>query len=688
MNSSSENKTFTFDKNLFVWGIIIFFTALILRLIFLFEFRSIPLFDTHIMDMKYFHDWAISFVGGSGAGPVPYFKAPLYPIFIGFVYSVFGDGQWAFRIVQSILGSFTAVLTFLISLRLFNKKVGITAGFITAFCSTLIIYDAQLLVPCLAIFLNMLGIYFLVVGIQTNKSLMFLFGGLFLGLSAIARPTILVFIIAAFIFLLWIYLKASNHLNKKSVLLFAIGVVLAITPVTIRNYVKSGEFVLIGTYGGINLYIGNNLQSDGISTRLPGTGLDWWGEGEMEEAIRIAEEDVGCKLNASEHSAYWRDKAIDEITANPGFFIKNMWRKLILFISGVELYNNFDIYYVAYQTTIMKLLLWKKFVFFPWGLLLPFAVAGIVLVRRWTSVKAIIVLFILSYIPTLLVFFVTSRYRLPMIPLLAMFASFFLVEGYKRLMGCSLFRRVTSIVILIGLLIVCQWDFYGLARGSDAQGHQMIASIYHYQGDDIKAEEFYRKALIADPDLPNANNDLGVFLMNKGNYEEAIELFEHAIKYEPGEYLFHLNLGDAYLNLDRIEEAIERYNHVLSLNSDSYNALYNLGQCWFNMNYPDSAIEYYNKAIALNSVLPDAYYSLGFVYHAIREIDSAQIYVSKAIENNPDYAQAYFSLGYIFMQQNEIDSAKTYFEKYLLLPTANDQYKSNVKYLLDSLQSK
>ena len=256
MTSKDKNNVFAFDKNLFVWGIVIFSTALILRLIFLLEFRSIPLFDTHIMDMKYFHDWAMSFIGGKGAGPVPYFKAPLFPIFIGFVYSIFGDGPWAIRIVQSVLGSLSVVLTYLISLRLFGKKVGITAGFITAFYSILIIYDAQLLVPCLAIFLIMLGIYFLVVGIQSNKSLMFLLGGLSLGLSAIARPTILVFIVTAFIFLLWVCFKASNLLNKKSVLLFGIGVILAITPVTIRNYVKSGEFVLIGSYGGINLYIG------------------------------------------------------------------------------------------------------------------------------------------------------------------------------------------------------------------------------------------------------------------------------------------------------------------------------------------------------------------------------------------------------------------------------------------------
>ncbi len=682
----NKNRVFNnIDKNILVWGTIIFITAFVLRLIFLFEFKSIPLFDTYIMDMKYFHDWAVSFIGGTGAGPSPYFKAPFYPIFLGIVYTLLSDSPWVIRIVQSILGSFAAVLTFLIGMRFFNKKVGITAGFITAFCSTLIIFDAQLLVPTLTIFLNMLGIYFLVKGIQSGKSLMFLLGGLSLGLSAIARPTVLVFIAALLFFLLWISYKASHQLNKKSVIIFLTGVILAITPVTVRNVIESGEFVVIGTYGGINLYIGNNIQSDGLSTRLPGTGLDWWDEGGMSDAIRIAEEDAGHSLTASERASYWQNRALSEIINHPVIFVKNLWRKFIFFIGGPELYNNFDIYYVAYQTTILKLLLWKDIVFFPWGIIFPLAFAGIILIRKWTIEKKIILLFLISYIPTLLLFFVTSRYRLPMVPVLIIFASYFLVEGFKRLKVCSLQKKITVLASLVLLLTVCQIDFYNLSKGTNAQGHQMIAAIYSYRGDEVKAEEFYRKALIADPDLPNANNDLGVMLMNRGQNDEAIELFKHAVKFEPGEFIHHLNLGEAYLNSGLIEKSIKEYNIVLTLNPEFYYAHYNLGQCWFKMNNPDSAIEYYNKAIVVDPELPDAHYSLGFVYHAIGEIDSAGIYVGNAIENDSNYTDAYYSLGYIYMQQNKSDSAIIYFEKYLLFPNNNDQLKNNVKTLLDSL---
>jgi len=675
------------DKNMYLWGIVIFLSAFILRMIFLFEFQSIPLFDTPIMDMKYFNDWAVSFINGTGAGPAPYFKAPLYPIFIGIIYSIFGDGPWIVRIVQTTLGSFSSLLTFLLGIRLFNKKVGIVAGFITAFYSVLIIYDAQLLVPTLVIFLNLLGVYLIVIGMQSKRLLMFFLGGILLGLSAIARPTILLFIVAALILLIWIYYRKSHQLNLKSIILFALGVILAIAPVTVRNYVKSGEVVLIGAYGGINLYIGNNLQSDGITARLPGTGLDWWGEGEMEEAIRLAEDDVGRSLTASERSLYWENKAIDDIMNNPSFFLNNLWRKFIFFIGGVELYNNFDIYYVAYQTKMMKFLLWKDFLFFPWGIILPLAVMAMVLIRRWTGERALILLFILSYIPTLLLFFVTSRYRLPMVPFLVLLASYLIVEGYKRLKECAVPRKVVAIFVLILVVVVSQGDFYNLARGSDAQGHQMMASIYHHNGDDITAEEFYRKALLADANLPNSNNDLGVFLMNRGEYTEAIELFEHAIKYEPGEYIFHQNLGDAYFNSGRIEEAIVKYRYVLTLNPESYKAIYNLGQCCFKNNSPDSAIECYNSAIAVNADIPDAYYSLGYVYHAIGEIDSAQIYVGQAVKKDPEYPEANFSLGFIFMQQNEIDSARVYFEKYLTLSNADVQLKERVQSMLDSLSS-
>ena len=86
----------------------------------------------------------------------------------------------------------------------------------------------------------------------------------------------------------------------------------------------------------------------------------------MKDAIRLAETDAGRSLSATERSAYWRDRAVEEIWNNPAFFLKHLVRKLFLFISGLELFNNFDIYYFAHKTSVMKLLLWKGVIYFPW----------------------------------------------------------------------------------------------------------------------------------------------------------------------------------------------------------------------------------------------------------------------------------------------------------------------------------
>ena len=113
----------------FLWSTVIFIVAMSLRLIFLFEFESVPLFSHNIMDMAYHHDWATAVARGEEFVKGPFFRAPLYPLFLGAVYFLFGDNPWAIRIIQALMGSISAVLVYLIARRVFDNRTGLLAGF-------------------------------------------------------------------------------------------------------------------------------------------------------------------------------------------------------------------------------------------------------------------------------------------------------------------------------------------------------------------------------------------------------------------------------------------------------------------------------------------------------------------------------------------------------------------------------
>jgi len=64
---------------------------------------------------------------------------------------------------------------------------------------------------------------------------------------------------------------------------------------------------------------------------------------------------------------------------------------------------------------------------------------------------------------------------------------------------------------------------------NQAQALKNAGSSYEQLGNDQKAEEYYRKALECVPSLSEANLQLGLFLLKKGDYNTAIEYLDNSI---------------------------------------------------------------------------------------------------------------------------------------------------------------
>jgi hypothetical protein len=145
--------------------------------------------------------------------------------------------------------------------------VGIVSGVIACFYAMLILYDAHLLITSLAVFLDLVLIYLLLRAGKRPKAANWFYCGIILGLSAIARPNILVFV--PFI-LIWMLYRFRAKLVPKAILtrwiILCAGALLIITPVAVRNYLVGKDLVLIAWQGGYNFYLGNNPQATGWST--------------------------------------------------------------------------------------------------------------------------------------------------------------------------------------------------------------------------------------------------------------------------------------------------------------------------------------------------------------------------------------------------------------------------------------
>ncbi|MEO0086391.1 MAG: glycosyltransferase family 39 protein, partial [candidate division WOR-3 bacterium] len=373
-----------------------------------------PLFFAPQLDALYHHQWAMAVAGGVEFVRDAYFRAPLYPLFLGLLYRVFGVGMLVPRLVQAALGAAGCGFLYLIGRRLFNARTGIASGLLMAVYPLLVYYDGELMLEGLLVVLVLAGFVLLR---SREKDRQWLLPGLAFGLAAITRPNVLAFVA---VLPVWFLLEFRQGWWRR-LLLFLLGVVVPIVPVTIRNYAVSRQLVPIAWQGGINFYIGNNPQSDGITAIAPGSRGSWTGS--YYDAKRRAEQVTGRELKGAEVDRFWMRRGLEFWRREPARAFGLLLRKTYLWLSGYEVSNERDIYFARRYFFLGVLVMNPGWLKLPFGIVLPLALAGIWLERgRWRRLLPVY-LFLIGYSLSFIAFFVTARFRLPLVPFLLLLAA-------------------------------------------------------------------------------------------------------------------------------------------------------------------------------------------------------------------------------------------------------------------------
>src|SRR5206468_9581107 len=97
-----------------------------------------------------------------------------------------------------------------------------------------------------------------------------------------------------------------------------------------------------------------------------------------------------------------------------------------------------------------------------------------------------------------------------------------------------------------------------------AEAHTFLGWTYHFQGrlEDAIAE--CRRAIEIDPDFGNPYNDIGAYMIEQGNFDQAIPWLQQAIeakRYEPRHFP-HYNLGRAYLGKEMYSQAMRCFQEA------------------------------------------------------------------------------------------------------------------------------
>jgi tetratricopeptide (TPR) repeat protein len=682
----------------------IFVTALLVRLLHIWQLRSSPFFDVLMGDARAYDDWAQRLAGGDWLGSEVFYQAPLYPYFLGAIYAVFGRDLAIVRVCQAIVGSAACMLVALTAWRLFSKQAAIVAGVGLAVYAPAVFFDGLIQKSVLDVFFLSLSIWLLsgiVAGpLPAGGSVTpFVVLGLAMGALSLTRENalVLVAVIAA-----WIVLRVrreadttsgpavsglSGTLWIRALAAFALGLMLVLGPVAARNYAVGGGFYITTSQFGPNFYIGNNPQSDGTYSSLrPGRGAP---EYERQDATELAEGAVGRSLTPAEVSSYWTDRALAFITAEPGAWLRLLARKAMLLVNADEMLDTESQASHAEWSSPLKATGW----FSHFGVLVPLALIGVW--ATWADRRRLLVFYALTiaYAASVLLFYVFARYRFPLVPLLMLFAAsgvtalselsgfvsalrqlFFTGAGAPSLArpygdasprisagssarhGRRRWRLGVAVPIAIAVAVLANWPVLSTSRMRAITETNLGTALYETQRFD-EAIVHYERAIALTADYAPAYSNMGAALRSKGRLQEAVAAHRRALQIQPDNPDTHFNLANALLDLNRPQEAAEHFRLAGRAAPPGANVENNLGIALAAEGKMAEAAAAFRRAVALEPESARAHRNLGDALTSLGRVDEGIVHFRRAIELDPANASFRYDLAVALLEAGRAPQA-------------------------------
>ncbi|MCY2961729.1 MAG: glycosyltransferase family 39 protein [Planctomycetota bacterium] len=499
--------------------------ALAVRVVYVLQSRASPLFDAPQMDALYHVEWARALVRGEDYQPGPFFRAPAYPWFLAGMTWLFGDNLLAPRLVQAVIGAGSCALVHALGARLFDRRTGLVSAAIASVYAMLVYFEGELLLPVLEIPTCLAAVLFAVRFGERPGPRRAAFAGLALGIAAIVRPNVLLWGVVVG---LWIVARGGAPLAQRlrQSALYGLATLVPILPITAYNAIVGRDLVLISTQGGVNFWIGNNPTSDGSTAIAPGTRPDWWGG--FHDTVAQAEAAEGRALKPSEVSGYYSARAWAWIASEPVAAVRHLAWKLWLYWTDHELGNNQDEVYFARE--FGPILRWSPVGF---GLVAPLGILGLVFAaRRWRSVGPAW-LFVPAWCASVVAFFVCARFRIPMMPVLGVFAAHALVVGWATVRARR-WRGLGAGLVALAVLVALVQTVPRQVDRTPAKGLWQLGVIRFQRGDYAEAERLFVESIDANPRFALAHQDLGLTFLRRGRPAEALASCEDALRLAPG----------------------------------------------------------------------------------------------------------------------------------------------------------
>ena len=638
-----------------------------LRILVVRQLLASPLYGLPILDSDFYLSWAASLAQGHGHPQGPFWLSPLYPVFMAGIFKALGSLSVTVIIAaQTVLSLGTLAILMALTRKLFGDATALATGLLAALYAPWLYFDVVLLSAPLILFLNALALLLLVTKTEfgpdrseakpASAAVWLAIGGL-LALSALARPLVLLFAAGLAV---WIVRRRSPGWGTR-LALYSLALCVVLGAVLMRNWKVAGSAVLTTSSGGVNFFIGNRAGASGIYDELNFiTSFDPAREaqGYRAEAARR----TGREMTLDEASGYWAGQALDDIVHSPGGWLRLELRKLWLTLQREEMPTNVSFRGVMGFSPLLGIVPLR------WGLLLPFAAAGIFLAWRRRDAWKLLGLYVGTYIGGILLFFSASEYRFPLILALLPAAGCMIVEAARCVRERDYRALTLACGVYLAALVVANFpsrsltlatrpwpDYYNMAAGAIDRGRPMDAM------------PLYVRALAINPEYKEARVGLARILWSLGNFDDARQEFAAAgvappdsVQGAPLESFFE----EFYQFTEDAEweKALAFLDQRFPLDKDAPTDIWiNRAMVEFMLKHPAPALSAMNKAMAKDPASPEIPYKAAMLALELPDTAQADSLLQLSLKRYAAYAPSRIALARMALARHDTLAARAQF---------------------------
>jgi len=501
-------------------------------------------------------------------------------------------------------------------------------------------FEFQLLAESLTTFLALLALSLLLVGVCRQPGVSgryLLLAGVALGVAALGRPNLL---ILPPVLAVWLYLRArpsgpqrqtasvAGGRSWRPALLLMLGAVIVVAPVTLRNARVGGTFVPVSANLGVNLWAGIRPGADGVSPVQIGVAWD---------DLQLQCNAAGAK-GAAASSRFLTRQSLKQVGADPLRAIGLVLKKAVVLVGAHEGRNNIGAAFLAREQGLFLLGRWWP----GFWLIGPFALLGVAGAlwprllggKRGSPQQVVLLLYLAALAIVVLPFFVNARFRMPLLPVLALYASYGFWRLAVQLRTGGRRANMAAAAVLLVAFIGMNFDWFGLAKQITTARDEMNLAVILAQGyddqppDPAGADRHFARAVRIDPNDADIVDRRGLLILT-----QAIPLIEQAEAAE------RIGQSEEMLRYDReaaplIEAASAQHRQAVRLFPRSFRSYTSLGDCYLWL--AQAATRQTGLALAH----ADSVVARGSALAALGRYESAGAAYDRALRINPDYKWA------------------------------------------------